>query len=173
MLAADVGVPGCPDLIVIGALTTDLDAGLATGLAVPYEGDTAPAGWHLCDGSAHGSAALRAHLGSDFAPDFRDRFIVAAGREYARGATGGAASVALSVAEVPVHDHSVGWAADSGVVDGNIYSTAANPTTVRFQKGGPYGMAGGAGAGLTGDRGGGQAHENRPPYYALVWIIKK
>ncbi|WP_250439894.1 hypothetical protein [Caballeronia sp. AZ1_KS37] len=51
-------------------------------------------GWYLCDGN-HGTANLV------------DRFIVGAGSTYAMGATGGAATVALSVANMPSHSHGV------------------------------------------------------------------
>jgi len=51
-----------------------------------------PTGWLLCDG-ANGT------------PDLRDRFVVGAGSGYAVGATGGATSVTLGVANLPAHNH--------------------------------------------------------------------
>jgi hypothetical protein len=46
------------------------------GSVVAYGGTSAPTGWHLCDGSAHGSAALATVLGSANTPDLRSRFIL-------------------------------------------------------------------------------------------------
>lgn len=174
VLVADVGEDCSPDLIVVGKATTDADPApaLPVGAITAYAGTTAPTGWHLCDGTAHGSSALQAILGSANAPDLRDRFIAGAGSTYARGDTGGAATVALATANLPAHDHSVGIALDGSVVSGNIYNPASAAQTMRIQKDGPYAGTGGTGAGLTGDTGSGTAHENRPPFYALVYIVK-
>ncbi|WBF05218.1 tail fiber protein 3 [Burkholderia phage CSP3] len=51
-------------------------------------------GWYLADGQ-HGTI------------DLRDKFIVAAGGSYAPGNTGGAATVALTAAQMPQHNHGV------------------------------------------------------------------
>lgn len=51
-------------------------------------------GWQLADGT-NGTA------------DMRDKFIVGAGNSYAPGATGGAATVTLSLANLPSHNHGV------------------------------------------------------------------
>lgn len=51
-------------------------------------------GWYLADGQ-HGTI------------DLRDKFIVAAGGQYAPGNTGGAATVALTAAQMPQHNHGV------------------------------------------------------------------
>jgi hypothetical protein len=52
------------------------------------------AGWQLCDGT-NGTA------------DLRDRFIVGAGTSYAPGNTGGLNLNALSIAQLPAHNHGV------------------------------------------------------------------
>jgi hypothetical protein len=51
-------------------------------------------GWHLCDGT----------LGT---VNLRDRFILASGGTYATGAVGGAAQVALAIANMPAHNHGI------------------------------------------------------------------
>ena len=51
-----------------------------------------PTGYVLCDGG-------------NGTPDLRDRFVVGAGNSYAVNATGGAASVTLTIAEMPAHTH--------------------------------------------------------------------
>jgi len=72
------------------------------GTIVAFGGSAAPAGWHLCDGSAHGSAALQAVIGSASAPDLRDRFLVGASATKALGSTGGAETHNHTA---PVHSH--------------------------------------------------------------------
>ncbi|MBW2675885.1 MAG: hypothetical protein JRD89_21210, partial [Deltaproteobacteria bacterium] len=92
-------------------------------------------------------------------PDLRDRFIVGAGSSYALGDTGGEATHTLTIAEMPSHTHQIGQ--DQKYVcatPGETYvARAGSGTTVYWN---------------TGATGGGQAHENRPPYYALYFIMK-
>lgn len=92
----------------------DLDDALAgagggspTGAITMFGGSVAPEGWWLCDGTAHGSAALEAVIGSPTTPNLLDRFIVGAGSTYAVGEIGGANSVTLNSAQsgLPSHDH--------------------------------------------------------------------
>jgi microcystin-dependent protein len=45
--------------------------------------------------------------GTNGTPDLRDRFIVGAGSSYAAGNTGGAATVGLSIANLPSHNHGI------------------------------------------------------------------
>jgi microcystin-dependent protein len=226
-------------VLVLGT-TTGAGGGTPIGGIIAYGGTTAPSGWHLCDGSVHGSAALQSVLGTTTTPDLRDRFIVGAGSSYARGATGGAATVALTVANMPSHSH--GGATVSASVshqhtgtsdymaENNVHNHSAwtgtdgahghnsaygnnwqGSTQDQNPAGTDYGPIGwnapnvggtfgngvhGHGVGV-GDKdinhrhtfttaasnpahthginaeGSGTAHENRPPYYALVYIIKK
>ena len=94
----------------------------------------------------------------------KDRFVLAAGDSYAVGATGGEATHTLSEAELPkisgtVNSFPVGGypPAVSGVfsrtMDGNAME--ANSTHEGF-----------SGMGLTFSAGGGQPHNNMPPYIA-------
>ena len=110
-------------------------SGMPVGSVIAFAGTAAPAGWHLCDGSAHGSTALQALLGSATTPDLRDRFVVAAGSSYALKATGGAATVALSVAQTGNAYHSHGVSSGTESVDHQHLSTSDNP--------GNHGHAGG------------------------------
>ena len=91
--------------------------------------------------------------GSNSTPDLRNRFVVGAGNSYNVGDTGGADSVTLSLSQIPSHNHSVGVASFSGSFEG-------------FRRGSSIG------SNSTGSAGGGGAHENRPPYYALCYIMK-
>ena len=141
-----------------------------------------PSGWYLCNGS-------------NGTPDLRDRFVVGAGSGYSVGNTGGAASVTLSTAQMPSHNHSVNdpthghsvndpghfhttndYVARSGYAeprnfgvgtDGNANSSGNTNTKTT----GLVVNAGGTGISIN-NAGSGSAHENRPPYYALCYIMK-
>lgn len=85
----------------------------------------------------------------------QDRFLLAAGSTYSAGATGGEAAHKLTVDEMPSHTHMAkGWAA---VVDGSGgYKTLGAEGKSRTYSPDPAG--------------GGQAHNNMPPYLAVyVW----
>ena len=115
-----------------------------------YNGNTAPSGWAICNGQ-------------NGTPDLRDKFIVGSGSSYNRGDTGGAASVTLTVNQIPSHDHNVDtlnefasthgtWQTAGGYRQDHVGGTHRKP--------------------ITSDTGGGQSHENRPPYYAVTFIMK-
>jgi microcystin-dependent protein len=135
-----------------------------------------PAGWALCDGTAG-------------TPDLRGRFVVGAGGAYAVGATGGADTVALSGAQLPGHTHSVSLSTDSQGAHTHPYNLESEWTAVARSGSVTYAYnspnstqtqfnTGSSGAhahnvtGNTGSTGSGSAHENRPPYYALAYIMK-
>ena len=92
--------------------------------------------------------------GNNNTPDLRDRFIVGAGNTYAIGNTGGENFHTLTVNEMPSHNHGTGVPDPSRrAADGVGNAKCIN--------------------GNTSHTGGGQPHENRPPYYALAYIMKK
>jgi microcystin-dependent protein len=171
----------------VTATHTTINTPVPSGLIAMWSGAIAaiPSGWYLCDGT-------------NGTPNLRDRFIVGAGSTYAVGATGGAASVTLDATQMPAHSHTITATATSAgdhthaVYDpghAHSYTTVAGVGTI----------AGGLGVSLTGastsaaltgislgsagththtisasasTTGGGLAHENRPPYYALAYIMK-
>ena len=157
------------------ALNTASTHYVPSGGIIMWSGSVAsvPSGWFLCDGT-------------NSTPDLRNRFIVGAGDTYAVDATGGAASVTLTEAQLPAHTHSDGTlaAASAGAHQHTI------PTTLGvFGSGGgvdggpnfPYlvdSLTGSAGAhthdvtGSTGSTGSGEAVATLPPYYALAYIMK-
>ena len=92
--------------------------------------------------------------GTNSTPDLRDRFIVSSGSVYSIGDTGGANSVTLTVDQIPAHTHTA-YTDGTGTPPGGVGRSSGNGTTVS-----------------TGSTGGGQSHENRPPYYALAFIMK-
>ena len=143
---------------------------------------TIPPGWALCDG-----ATVTTSTGDKVTtPDLRNRFIVGAGDDYPVGATGGAASVALTVAQLPAHAHGFsGTTSSDGThahtityqeVDegdprhpGGSASTDTAPTNIATPLAGAHTHTF---SGTTASVGSGNAHENRPPYYALAYIMR-
>ena len=118
------------------------------GMIMMYTGSSAPSGWAICDGQ-------------NGTPDLRDRFIVGAGSAYSVGNTGGQNSVTLTTAQMPSHKHSTS-------VDNTTLFPAAGGVTFNYGGAGQY-----PGTTFTmSNEGGGQSHENRPPYYALMFIVK-
>lgn len=89
--------------------------GPPVGVIIAYTGADIPEGWHLCDGSVHGSAELQAVIGSARTPDLRDRFVVGAGATMPRGSTGGVTSVRLTSTQTgtPAHNHTASTGSDS------------------------------------------------------------
>ncbi|MGI6099708.1 MAG: hypothetical protein GX174_09220 [Lentisphaerae bacterium] len=126
---------------------------LPAGVIVMWSGavNNIPAGWALCDG---GSGR----------PDLRDRFIVGAGRNYSVGATGGEEKHALTVAEMPSHSHSTTFA--------TVGYTSGWNGSMEAMSGEGKDKNNGNRTKTTTATGSGAAHENRPPYYALCYIIK-
>lgn len=117
-----------------------------SGTILPWYGalGSIPTGYALCNGS-------------NGTPDLRNRFLVGAGSSYSLGNTGGANTVTLNINQIPSHNHRV--IGHSGHTGGNGYA----------------GEIGGSSDGYsfyTNYVGGSQAHENRPPYYAVYYIMK-
>ena len=82
-----------------------------------------------------------------------DVFLLAAGSTYAAGDTGGESEVTLSIAQIPVHSHEY-------IISG-------------FDAGSAWYGQNGVSAGATqmsGSSGGGEAHNNMPPYLSVyMW----
>lgn len=99
----------------------DVDAAILSatpiGAIIAYASNVAPDGWHLCDGTAHNSAALTTvltvggHANPTLTPDLRDRFIMGAGGS--QPVSGGAAEVTLSALQsgIRAHAHPTGTSA--------------------------------------------------------------
>jgi microcystin-dependent protein len=145
-----------------------------------------PAGWNLCDGSAG-------------TPDLRDRFVVGAGSSYAVGATGGVASNnlqhshgagTLGADSGGSHTHGAGTLGADNDTHSHLLLTGGDPITYS----GPndqyqtqtdtdthgHNISGSTASGgshthnVSGSSasGGSATQENRPPYYALAFIMR-
>jgi microcystin-dependent protein len=161
-----------------------------------FAGNFAPRGYALCNGqllSIGENTALFSLLGDTYGGDGRTTFGVPnlcgriavsegrspGGSQYLRGEMGGVKTVTLTSVEMPEHKHNVSAKAKAVASPGN--------------QGSPVGHAwaeDGVGAAFTysdatpdqdmnpdsvvvteQDTGGGQAHENRPPYQVVNYII--
>jgi microcystin-dependent protein len=180
---------------------------LPVGSIIMYGGSPAPAGWMLCNGATFNPStypelytALDEH---NTLPDLRGRFIMGSGDTdevtldiYGNQSTvvvspsppirttGGYDKVAISVNQMPVHDHDFddpghrhtyddyfNWGMEGVNGDGgqqvssddedddkqfrDDVNTSLDDSNITFNS-----------------SGGNEAHENRPPYYVLSFIIK-
>jgi microcystin-dependent protein len=144
----------------------DKASSLIPGMIIMWYGDinNIPLGWALCDGTKN-------------TPDLRNRFVVGAGNAYSIGNTGGSANITLTIDQIPSHTHTIqaagshthtysgmSWAErnyDSGAYDKVVTSSISKSTG---EAGSHTHTATSVGAGAS--------HENRPPYYALAYIMK-
>lgn len=98
----------------------------------------------------------------------KDTFILAAGDTYAAGSTGGEAATILGVRHIPAHTH-------TGITVDNVYYfgwEGGTATGVGFEKftDGEYWSHSVRDKLTVGYTGGGEAHNNMPPYIAVyVW----
>ena len=157
-----------------GTGLTGIEA-FVTGMIILWSGaaNAIPSGFVLCNGS-------------NSTPDLRGRFVVGYAdndSDYDVGDQGGSKQVTLSTSQLPSHSHT------ASVSDpGHVHSTSFDNKKY-FPGGGStsigYGGAGGYPAdvfsmnsqstGITvsnSNTGSGSAIENRPPYYALCYIMK-
>lgn len=138
------------------------------GAIIPLVREDVPSSMLLCDGGVYNKedysqlwdvwpSAMKDATTLTL-PDLRNLFLVGAGLDYELGESGGEAEVTLTVDEIPSHDHiydqyTFGIDIESvGVPDPTGVGQPTLPTS-------------------TSSTGGGEAHENRPPYYALVYAV--
>ena len=146
-----------------------------------WSGVSVPANWALCNGATVNGIPT---------PDLRNRFIVGASynpsESYLIGATGGTNGVTLTLNQIPSHNHGGTTGDDSPdhfhrvhnvrksvpssptqqpIFDYDVinYSNPSAPATGGANQRHQHPIS---------SSGGGQAHENRPPYYALAFIMR-
>lgn len=157
------------------------------GVIKMYAGLTAPEGYMLCTGASlriDEYPELYKVIGTTFndapfwdgkprlvtegnlfrIPDLRSRFIVGYnpndGGYNALGKTGGAKTVTLTVEQMPKHAHNIiAVHRNTNTTDNERCYSWNDTTVVQNDK-------------KTAPAGGSKAHENRPPFYSLAYIIK-
>ena len=134
-----------------GSALTGIEA-FVTGMIILWSGaaDAIPAGFVLCDGN-------------NSTPNLSGRFVVgysASNGDYDVDDTGGAESVSLTLSQIPSHTHSY------------VGHTYPGSGPEQNQSGGPEDRTSFNVSKTTGSAGSGSSHENRPPYYALCYIMK-
>ena len=148
------------------------------GTIMAYAGVNVPNEWLVCDGTPYRKAdypALAAMLGatgtgSEFmVPDLRGRFLMGASDTHPPASTGGEEAHTLTVDEMPSHSHPVvgpgSWEQGAGIWGSNVGAGSGWSTVSSYQSG-ALGWLEAASAG------GGRPHNNLPPFYTVVYIIK-
>lgn len=158
------------------------------GIVKMWAGKNVPEGYQLCDGRAlsrgtyaelydtigdvfntatdrNGSSWVAPEEGYFRLPDLRGRFIVGQstndGDYNTIGGTGGEKTHKLTIAEMPSHSHGIDGEETDKTGYGASYSQATRIADCNEVA--PYN---------TEATGGGEAHENRPPYYVLAYIMR-
>ena len=154
--------------------------GCMIGMILPYITVYTPPNTLPCDGSQHDRVdypmlyhvlppPLIVDADHFITPDLRDKFFIGAGGEHIALTEGGAKTVTLTANQMPVHTHTTQphvhgeSIAVPTIINGGVEAPASAATP---------------GAGTTGtatvivdDAGGGEAHENRPPFIALPYLV--
>ncbi|MEL6616244.1 MAG: tail fiber protein [Bacteroidota bacterium] len=142
----------------------------------------APRGWALCDGQLlpiNSNQALFSLLGTTYGgdgrttfalPDLRGRAALHQGSgaglsTYRMGQRGGAETVTLNAAQVPPHNHAVpgalvprtGFSNVGNEGESNVLASHTPRTSQNLE--------------MTANAGGGQSHENRPPFLTVSFCI--
>lgn len=155
-----------------------------------FAGNFAPRGWALCDGQLlpiSSNTALFSILGTTYGgdgrtsfglPDLRGRFPMHPGNgpgltTRQLGQKSGQETVTLTANQIPSHTHTAVMQADSGVGDsddptGKVPARNASSTPVYSDS---STVALDSSAVVVGSGGGGQPHNNMPPFLCVNYII--
>ena len=132
-----------------GSALTGIES-FITGMIILWSGaaDAIPSGFVLCDGN-------------NSTPNLSGRFVVgydASNSDYDVNDTGGSESVTLTVNQIPAHTHNINLAVRAFYQEPRNFGVGTDGSANNSED--------------TGSTGGGQSHENRPPFYALCYIMK-
>lgn len=159
----------------IASTKSDLEASILKavpiGTILMWATSRPPKGWLLCNGAVCsrtayselfevlGTSVGAPSSGSFKIPDLTGRFPLGTSNTYNLHSTGGSETHTLTVDEMPAHDHGVG---------GNIVQRGSGGDAFRELAGAYPG-----GNNPSSQRvGGGQPHNNMPPYYGINFIIR-
>ncbi len=153
---------------------------IPVGGIIMWSGVYTPKGWVFCNGN-NGE-----QINGLYIPDLRDRFIVGASninfaapatqgpiinpvgggvsRNYEPGDTGGESAHSLTVDEMPSHNHTLTAGVSIWFMNPQ-YRPDVNYVSGIYEPG----TTGNTGGGVNGTA---YYHENRPPYYALAFIMR-
>lgn len=174
--------------MALGAILGQTSQGIPSGCIVMWSGaaNAIPSGWLLCDGTNN-------------TPDLRGRFVVGAGKSYGVGNTGGSEQVTLTTAQMPSHSHSANSSGSWDIQNIRLEVPTYNPqmkaysflngSSLSYDTGDEKNILDFVEADISGraqvtgscsvsisttisSSGSGNSHENRPPYYALCYIMK-
>ena len=112
-----------------------------------------PSGWIECDGSTISDD--QSPFNGTTIPDLNGDNRFFRGNDTS-GATGGESTHTLTAAEIPAHSHTVSYRTGTGTAS---MIGAANSTTATSSR-------------STSSVGSGSAHENKPPFYDVVYIMR-
>ncbi|MEM9888826.1 MAG: tail fiber protein, partial [Bacteroidota bacterium] len=137
-----------------------------------------PTGWLICNGSSFSSSTypdLANVLGGTTLPNFNGRFPLGVGNSGTSGSTthnigsnGGAEKHTLSINEMPNHSHGAGSLSTSEP----YLSQNGSGDQDKRDGGGTKLFEYSSITGNTSSAGGGQAHNNMPPFYVIHFIIR-
>ncbi len=166
-----------------GAVTVSSTFQIPTGIIVMWSGadNAIPSGWALCNGT-------------NGTPDLRNRFIIASGGSFATNSTGGSfnlqnlntqtagahdhsgatATHALTISEMPNHNHSIPNAvgatqAERGTTNHQAFNQAQLVTATGFTGGG---LGHSHNIFIDGTHSHAVTGSYTPPYYSLAYIMK-
>ena len=158
-----VGSLTATNLVVEGSVRAGTSGSFAGYGTIPVGGiimwsgslNQIPDGWVLCNGQTSNGQKT---------PDLSGRFVVgysASDSDYAIGKTGGEAKHRLLESEMPSHSHNIKFRSYDLVAswkDQRSFYSVSKGSEDQTK--------------TTASAGGNQAHENRPPYYALCFIMR-
>jgi len=155
-------------------------------MSQPYVGEIrmvgfnfAPAGWALCDGQLlpiSGYETLFNLIGTTYGgdgqstfglPDLQGRIPFHQGNGMVLGENGGSETVTLTMNEIPAHSHLLNGQSSAGSQSSPAGGVWAASSLDQFSTGAPTTSM----AALLQQSGGGQPHDNMPPFLVVNFVI--